>query len=328
MLAGRRIFYERHKLAPGMSAAMLLGLLIEVAVGWPSKLHARIGHPVVWIGALIGFCDTTLNKGSPSARRFMGTATLVIVLFVSAGLAALLASLLPGGWIGVIATGILAWPFIAARSLHEHVAAVADPQINGDLDGARFAVSMIVGRNPETLDSEAINRAALESLAENASDGVVAPLFWGVIFGLPGLVAYKALNTADSMIGHRNERYEDFGWAAARLDDLANLIPARLTAVLIALATGRFAKVLSITRRDARYHRSPNAGWPETAMASGLGIRLSGPRNYDGQPTDDPYLNADAPDPLPADITLGLRLYRRAMLIGAGFLVVTFVVIG
>ncbi|CAN0603372.1 unnamed protein product, partial [Ectocarpus sp. 12 AP-2014] len=208
-----------------------------------------------------------------------------------------IAHLLPGGWIGWVLTGVLAWPFIAARSLNDHVKAVATPQMQGDLVAARTAVSMIVGRNPETLDSEAISRAALESLAENASDGVIAPLFWGVFFGLPGLVGYKALNTADSMIAHRNARYEDFGWAAAKLDDLANLIPARLTALLIAVATGRFAHVLATTRRDARSHRSPNAGWPETAMAAGLGVRLSGPRIYDGQPSDDPYLNADAPDP-------------------------------
>lgn len=307
---------------------MLLGVLIEAAFGWPAKLHARIGHPVVWIGALISLSERHLNDGAPTTRRFMGGATLIVVLFISAGLAALIASLLPGGWFGVILTGILAWPFIAARSLYDHVAAVADPQNAGDLDAARHAVSMIVGRNPETLDSEAINRAALESLAENASDGVVAPLFWGAIFGLPGIVGYKALNTADSMIGHRNDRYEDFGWAAARADDLANLIPARLTAVLIALATGRFVKVFATTRRDAREHRSPNAGWPETAMAAGLGVRLSGPRFYDGEPTDDPFLNAEAPDPLPADITLGLRLYRRAMLIGAALLLATFAFLG
>ncbi|MEP2139293.1 MAG: adenosylcobinamide-phosphate synthase CbiB, partial [Erythrobacter sp.] len=285
-----------------MSAAMLLGLLIEAGAGWPAKLHARIGHPVVWIGALISLCERTLNDGTAPARRFMGLATLIVVLFISGGVAALIAAVLPGGWIGVLLTGVLAWPFIAARSLNDHVAAVAVPQMQGDLSAARQAVSMIVGRNLDTLDNEAINRAALESLAENASDGVIAPLFWGVIFGLPGLVAYKALNTADSMIGHRNERYEYFGWAAAKLDDLANLIPARLTALMIALATGRFAQVLSITVRDARQHRSPNAGWPETAMATGLGVRLSGPRMYDGQPSDDPYLNANAPDPLPADI--------------------------
>ena len=307
---------------------MLLGLLIESAVGWPAKLHARIGHPVVWIGSLIAFCERTVNTGEGQTRRMMGIFTLVIVLSISIGIAALIAALLPGGWIGTLLTGILAWPFIAARSLHDHVAAVASPQEAGELTAARHAVSMIVGRNAETLDSEAITRAALESLAENASDGVVAPIFWGAIFGLPGIVGYKALNTADSMIGYKNERYEDFGWAAARLDDLANLVPARLTAVLIALASGRFARVFTITRRDARQHRSPNAGWPESAMAAGLGVRLSGPRMYDGTPTDDSYLNAAAPDPLPADLTLGLRLYRRAMIIGGAGLFAIAVLFG
>lgn len=311
-----------------MSAAMLLAFLIEAAFGWPAKLHARIGHPVVWIGRLINLCDLQLNKGGKAARRTAGIATLVLVLGLSIGVAVTLAHFLPTGWLGVLLTAFLAWPFVAARSLYDHVAAVARPQEDGDLQAARVAVSMIVGRNPDTLDSEAINRAALESLAENASDGVIAPLFWGVLFGLPGIIGYKALNTADSMIGHRTERYSDFGWAAARLDDLANLIPARLTAVLIALSTGKFARTLSITRRDARHHRSPNAGWPETAMAAGLGIRLSGPRNYDGNPTDDPYLNANAPDPIPDDLWLGLRLYRRAMTLGAGLLLAIAFIIG
>ena len=311
-----------------MSAAMLLAFLIEAAFGWPAKLHARIGHPVVWIGRLITLCDVQLNKGGKTARRVAGIATLVLVLGLSIGVAVLVTNLLPSGWFGVLLTAVLAWPLIAARSLYDHVAAVARPQEDGDLQAARGAVSMIVGRNPETLDSEAINRAALESLAENASDGVVAPLFWGVLFGLPGIVGYKALNTADSMIGYRNDRYCDFGWAAARLDDLANRIPARLTAVLIALSTGKFARTLSITRRDARQHRSPNAGWPETAMAAGLGVRLSGPRIYDGNPTDDLYLNANAPDPMPADLRLGLRIYRRAMILGAGLLLVIALIIG
>ena len=303
-----------------MSGALLLGLLIEAALGWPAKLHARLSHPVVWIGKLISLCEQALNTGTPRRRRMTGAATVSVVLFLSASAAVLIAGLLPGGWIGLVLSGVLAWPFLAARSLNDHVAAVAKPQIQGDLAGARKAVSMIVGRNPETLDSEAINRAALESLAENASDGVIAPLFWGVLFGLPGLVGYKALNTADSMIGHRNTRYADFGWAAAKLDDVANLIPARLTALFIAAASGRFASAMVTTRRDARQHRSPNAGWPETAMAAALGVRLSGPRVYDGVPTRDAYLNATAPDPLPADILKGLRLFRRAMLLAAALL--------
>ncbi|MGL4279994.1 MAG: adenosylcobinamide-phosphate synthase CbiB, partial [Albidovulum sp.] len=221
---------------------------------------------------------------------------------------------LPGGWIGLVITGILAWPFIAAKSLADHVAAVARPLAAGDLAGARGAVAMIVGRDPEQLDEAGVARAALESLAENASDGVIAPLFWGAIFGLPGIVGYKAVNTLDSMIGHRTSRHEAFGWAAARIDDIANLIPARLTGLLFAAVSGRFGPALAIMRRDAGQHRSPNAGWPEAAMAAALGIRLSGPRVYHDRVADEPWINAEAPDPGAGTLQQGLTLYRKSLL--------------
>ncbi|MCG6883311.1 MAG: adenosylcobinamide-phosphate synthase CbiB [Silicimonas sp.] len=296
------------------AGAMLVALALDVAVGWPDALYRRIGHPVSWIGRAISAGEKALNKGNSRARRGAGAILVVLVLSVCAAIAWRLSSLLQGGWAGVLLTGILAWAFVAARSLHEHVSNVADPLEAGETEAARRAVSHIVGRNPETMDAPAIGRAALESLAENASDGVVAPLFWGAIFGLPGIVVYKALNTLDSMIGHRNARYRDFGWAAARLDDLANLLPARLTGVLIALAaTGVRRTALRTMQRDARKHRSPNAGWPEAAMAGALGVRMSGPRVYDGVPSDDPWLNPVANDPTGADVRRGLRLYRRAV---------------
>jgi adenosylcobinamide-phosphate synthase len=172
---------------------------------------------------------------------------------------------------------------------------------------------MIVGRDPARLDARGTARAALESLAENSSDGIVAPLFWGVVAGLPGLVVYKAINTMDSMIGHRTARHEDFGKVAARLDDLVNLIPARLTGLLFALVSGRARRACACMARDARQHRSPNAGWPEAAMAGALGLRLSGPRVYGDTIADEPYVNAGGADPEPADLLRGLALYRRAM---------------
>ncbi len=207
--------------------------------------------------------------------------------------------------------------------MHEHVEAVAVPLDAGDLPGARRAVSMIVGRDPSQLDGTGVARAALESLAENSSDGIVAPLFWGVLLGLPGIAAYKAINTLDSMIGHRTPRHEAFGWASARTDDWVNLIPARLTGVLFAFASGRPRRALAVMRRDARAHRSPNAGWPEAAMAGALGVRLSGPRIYGDRVSAEPWLNAGAPDPGPADLRQGLALYRRGMvLLAALFLLV------
>ncbi|MCJ8139027.1 adenosylcobinamide-phosphate synthase CbiB [Falsirhodobacter halotolerans] len=292
-----------------MSGALLLALLIEGAFGWPARLHARIGHPVTWIGALIAALDRRWNRGR--ARRVKGLAAALVVIGVAAGMAAVVSALLPDGAVGVVLSGVLAAPLVATRSLHDHVAAVARPLAAGDMDEARRAVSMIVGRDPARLDAPAIARAATESLAENTSDGIIAPLFWGLIFGLPGIAAYKAINTLDSMIGHRTPRHEAFGWAAARIDDAANLIPARLTGALFAVAGGGGWRAMWA---DARRHRSPNAGWPEAAMAGALGIRLSGPRIYDGAISPEPWLNATGRDPAPADLFRALALFRRAML--------------
>lgn len=297
------------------ASVMALAMLIDAALGWPRAIHDRIGHPVTWMGRLIVAMETGFNTGHDilQSRRAGMIATLV-VLGISAGLAFAVQSMLPHGWAGLILTAALAWPFLATRSLHDHVAAVVLPLATGDMAAARTAVSAIVGRDPARLDAAGVTRAAMESLAENASDGVVAPVFWGLIFGLPGVVGYKAINTLDSMIGHRTERHEHFGWFAARLDDWVNLIPARLTGLMFALVSGRFGEALATMRRDARHHRSPNAGWPEAAMASALGVRLSGPRAYADRITDEPWINGGAPDPTPADLDRGLSLYLRAMI--------------
>ncbi|WP_431206563.1 adenosylcobinamide-phosphate synthase CbiB [Bradyrhizobium betae] len=307
---------------------MVVAMAVDALTGWPAWLFARIGHPVTWLGSLINAIDATSDRPSdpPAFRRAAGVAgaLLVIALSVALGWAIqfLLQSLLPWGWVQVVLVGVLAWPLVALRSLHDHVAAVAKPLRAGDIAAARDAVSRIVGRDPAALDEAGIARAAIESLAENASDGIVAPVFWGALFGLPGIFGYKAINTLDSMIGHRNERYEAFGWAAARIDDVANFIPARLTGFLLVLLAPRRSEALSCMTRDARRHRSPNAGWPEAAMAGALGVRLSGPRIYHGSTTNEPWLNEAARDPLAADIGEGLTVYRRAMLLLAGMLAI------
>ena len=241
---------------------------------------------------------------------------------MATGLSWLATRVLPSGFANIVLTVLLAWPLLAVRSLYDHVAAVARPLSSGDLPAARAAVAKIVGRDPMHLDSGGVARAAIESLAENASDGVVAPIFWGAIFGLPGIAAYKAVNTLDSMIGHRTPRHEAFGWAPARLDDVANLIPARLTALLFAGVSARPAAALKTMWRDAGHHRSPNAGWPEAAMAGALGIRLSGPRVYAVRIADEPWVNAGAPDPAAPDLQQALALYVRAMLVLAAGLAV------
>ena len=309
-----------------MSAvAMLVALVLDAAIGWPDWLYRRIGHPVGWMGRVIAEADLRFNRSElPDAvRRRNGIAVALAVTAATGGLAWCVTLVLPDGVLGMAIAGVLAWPFLAARSLDEHVRAVAESLADNDVSGAREAVSKIVGRDPAMLDSPAMARAALESLAENASDGVVAPLFWGTFFGLPGIAAYKAVNTLDSMIGHRTVRHEAFGWASARIDDLANLVPARMTAVLLACISGAPRRVLRIVFRDARHHRSPNAGWPEAAMAGALHVKLSGPRIYAGHAgvCGDPFLNPNGSDPGAADIEAGLRVYRRAMILAAVLLV-------
>jgi adenosylcobinamide-phosphate synthase len=295
---------------------MLVAMAVDAVLGWPGALFARIGHPVTWLGGLIGALDARWNRptDTPALRRMAGVAAALIAIALAASVGWLAQMAMPSDWRGVVLLGVLAWPFVALRSLHDHVAAVRNPLSAGDIDAARQAVAMIVGRDPNQLDEAGIARSAIESLAENASDGVVAPLFWGALLGLPGIAGYKAINTLDSMIGHRSERHEAFGWAAARIDDVANFIPARLTGLLFALTGPGPRDALLCMARDARHHRSPNAGWPEAAVAGALGVRLCGPRSYHGELADEPWLNGSARDPVAAEVSRALEIYVRAML--------------
>ncbi|MEL6127221.1 MAG: adenosylcobinamide-phosphate synthase CbiB [Pseudomonadota bacterium] len=266
-----------------MSMLLLLAHLIDAAFGEPRALWSRIPHPVVLIGRGISGLEERLNRGQN--RRAKGVLLVLLLVGLSA-IVGMAVAALPGGPVWEV---LVAAVLIAHRSLVDHVTAVRDALTQGLAEG-RQAVAMIVGRDVTVLDESGVSRAAIESAAENLADGVIAPAFWFLIGGLPGILIYKAVNTADSMIGHRTERFAQIGWAAARLDDLLNLIPARLTALLIAL-TGDPRRIAPVIWRDARRHRSPNAGWPEAAMAARLGIALSGPRIYAESPSDDPFLN-------------------------------------
>jgi len=267
-----------------MSAAaiIVLALMLDAIAGEPRWLWSRLPHPTVVIGSLIASLDTRLNHGQN--RKFRGILALTILVGLGWTAAALIARLPFHSAFEVLIAAV----FLAHRSLADHVRDVARGLHNSIEDGRR-AVARIVGRDTANLEEPAIVRAAIESAAENLSDGVIAPVFWFVIAGLPGLLIYKIVNTADSMIGYRNARYTDFGWASARLDDLVNWIPARLTALLIALAHFR-PDIGRFIRRDAPLHRSPNAGWPEAAMAACLDVALAGPRNYDGENHDFPFV--------------------------------------
>jgi len=297
----------------------LLALMIELIVGYPQSLARAIGHPVTWMGKLIDWLERKLNRegASAEARRRAG-AIAVFVLLATVGLVAFLIEwalfLLP---FGLIIAAIVASTLLAQRSLFVHVANVADALDDGGVEAGREAVAKIVGRDTARLDEAGVARAAIESLAENFSDGVVAPSFFMVLAGLPGAALYKAINTADSMIGHRSERYRDFGRNAAQLDDIANLPPSRLSALLI-VAAASLTKGASASAawqaawRDGPKHASPNAGYPEAAIAGALGLKLGGPRSYEGAEVEGAFMGEGRRDATSADIRAALELYGRA----------------
>ncbi len=311
--------------------AALVALAFDAVVGYPDAIYRRIGHPVTWIGALIDALDRSLNREtwSPIVRRLSGVVALGLSVAIPVSIATAISWQLSNSIAGAIALGLLAATLIAGRSLYTHVRDVAEALERQGLVAGRAAVSRIVGRDSEVLDEPGVARAAIESLAENASDGVVAPLFWFLLLGLPGLVAYKAINTADSMIGHLTARHRSFGWAAARLDDLVNLPASRLSGLFFALAAlmlphGSPHGALTSMLRDAAGHRSPNAGWPEAAMAGALGLKLNGPRRYGGVMTSDAYMGNGRRDANAADIRRALRLALLAWAVMAAALLATW----
>ncbi len=261
---------------------LFLGMILDALLGEPKWLWSRVPHPAVLMGRLINWADEVLNDGP--ARKAKGVLTL-LVLIALALFVGLVLRAIPGGVVEVIVLGVL----LAQRSLSDHVLAVARG-LRASLGDGRHAVAKIVGRDTADMTEADVARAAIESGAENLSDGVIAPIFWFVLGGLPGLLIYKLTNTADSMIGYRTDRHAQFGWAAARFDDLLNWIPARITAGLILLVTLRF-DVFEQVVDDAPLHRSPNAGWPEAALAHALNFALSGPRVYDGALQEYPFVN-------------------------------------
>lgn len=297
----------------------LLALAIEAGAGYSDALFRKIGHPVTWMGALIDALDRELNRESDSfaLRRLKGAGALATLLLAAVGIGVVaqrVALALPLGW---IALAVAASSLLAQRSLHGHVAEVADA-LAISVEEGRKAVAKIVGRDVSALDEAGVARAAVESLAENFSDGVVAPALWLAIFGLPGALAYKAVNTADSMIGHKSARYYAFGWAAARCDDLMNFVPARAAAGLLALGAFSLSgaspsKAFAIAWRDAPHHASPNAGWPEAAAAGALGLKLGGRREYGAVTVDGASLGEGRREANAADIERALALYRRSV---------------
>jgi adenosylcobinamide-phosphate synthase len=310
---------------------LVLALTLDRIVGDPDVLWARLPHPIVLFGKAISRMDGWFNRAefTKEKRRRNGVLAIVVLLLLSVAAGLVLHWFFAlFGLAGILLEVICVTVFLAQKSLADHVEAVAAGLKENGVAGGRKAVAMIVGRDPDTLDEPAVCRAAIESLAENFSDGVVAPVLWYVVFGLPGLLAYKMLNTADSMIGHKSERYLDFGWASARLDDLANWPAARLSIALIAagawLKRGSAAcrEAFRIAMRDGGMHRSPNSGRPEAAMAGALNVQLAGPRVYSGVVVMEPMINGSGRETaVVEDIETGVSVFY------ASCSVLTFVVL-
>lgn len=301
---------------------LVLALCLDALIGDPPALYAVLPHPVALIGRAIAVFDRRLNRETRSAgaRRARGVITLIVLSLAALGIGLALSLLAAASRRGWILETVVVAILVAQRSLYDHVLQVVLALQRGGVTAGRAAVSRIVGRDPETLDGFGVARAGIESLAENFGDGVVGPIFFYAVAGLPGILLYKTVNTLDSMIGHRSPRYLAFGWASARFDDLLNLIPARLAGLLIALAAtfvsrGRPVAALRTMLRDARKHRSPNAGWPEAAMAGALDLALAGPRRYGDLVVDDPWLGDGRARATPADMRRALMVFVVACLI-------------
>ncbi|HWZ67917.1 MAG TPA: adenosylcobinamide-phosphate synthase CbiB [Stellaceae bacterium] len=311
---------------------LVAGLVIDALFGDMPMIFRHIDHPVVVAGRAIAFFDRKLNRQnrSETSRRDRGIVTVILLVAAAATLGLAIQRLCRGHLLGAVFEALLMAVLVAQRSLYDHVAAVAEALDAGGLAAGRAAVRHIVGRDPMSLDTHGVARAAIESLAENFSDGVVAPVFWYLLLGLPGLFAYKMANTFDSMIGHRTPHYRSFGWAAARFDDFLNLVPAPISGLLLAagavLASRcRPDRALVIMIRDGRKHHSPNAGWPESAIAGALGLALAGPRRYPEGLVDDPWLGDGSARAATSDIVRALHLYRLACLIEGGLLVAAWI---
>jgi adenosylcobinamide-phosphate synthase len=314
---------------------VLLGaLLLDAAAGDMPRLFRTLPHPIVLVGRAIAWLDIRLNREQRSEyTRFVRGIVTVCALVLAAALLGYLVHRLcqaiAFGWlIELVVIAVL----VAQRSLFDRVRDVAVALTDDGLAGGRKAVAHIVGRDPASLDAHGVARAGIESLAENFSDGVVAPVFWTLLLGLPGLFVYKTANTLDSMIGHRTPRYRSFGWAAARFDDLLNLIPARLSGLLIALAAAlapqaRGGPALRIMLRDAGKHRSPNSGWPEAAIAGALDLALAGPRRYAGEIVADPWLGDGKARATPLDMHRALLVFAIACVLQGGAIALLWLVL-
>lgn len=308
---------------------VILGaMLIDIALGWPNVLFKLVGHPVTWLSKIINLLDVNLNNPSYSdnAKRLNGCIALLICIVLISIIFMTIQKILANVPFGIFITMILTWPLIAINSMHKHIKDILEDFKKNKIQLIRKSVSKVVGRNTLNLNKTNLVRASIESLGENTSDGIIAPIFWGLIFGLPGIALYKTINTLDSMIGYKNNKYKDFGWASARVDDFVNLIPSRITGIFYALISKNFLFTITVMIKDGNKHVSPNAGYPEAALAGALNVSLSGPRVYNKVTRNDPWLNEKGLPPSVLDLKKALKLYENIIKLIV-FLVILFLII-
>ncbi len=303
---------------------LLSGLLLEFFFDWPKFLYKKIKHPIVWIGSLINFFDYLFNNSSYSynMRKFLGFLTLFLCIFINLFFILILSYLVKYQICLDVIYIIIVWSMLSSRSLYTHIKKVENQLKRNNLAEARDSLSHIVGRDTKKMRKKAIIRSTLESLSENTSDGIIAPIFWYFILGLPGLITYKTVNTLDSMIGYKSKKYLEFGFASAKIDDLFNFFPSRLTGLIFAILSNKPFTALNVMIRDASKMSSPNAGWPEAAFAGALSIRLGGPKFYFGIKNKDQWLNPECKDPDEKKLNEGIKLYIKFI-----FLIIFFLLI-
>jgi len=302
-----------------MNIALIIffSVCIDIFFGWPKVLINSIGHPIIWVGKLINFFDLLLNKDSfkPFLRYFFGVLTLLTTTILCIFLAISIVKYTNHYKYNFLFLIVLIWPFIAINSMYSHIKDIIYDLEKGNIKAARFSTSKIVSRDTESLSEKELIRASLESLSENTSDGIIAPIFWALLFGFPGIVAYKVVNTLDSMIGYKNHKYNYFGWASAKLDDLINYFPARITSILFLIFSKNVLSNFKNLLIDAPKHKSPNAGWPEAAFAYTINVRLSGPRMYDGLAYNEKWVNEYGLEPKLIHLKQSLILFKKVIIL-------------
>jgi len=294
---------------------LLVGIFLEICLGWPNILLKNIGHPVIWIGSLINLFDIKLNKKAYTyqTRKIFGFVTLIFTTLATVFFFKIIANILQNLFFVEFIYIILIWSLMCSRSLYNHIIQIANDLEKNDVIKAKKSLSKVVGRDTTNLRKKGIIRASLESLSESTSDGIVAPIFWYFLFGIYGLIIFKTINTLDSMIGYKSKKYLAYGYASAKIDDILNIIPSRLTGLIFVILSSKPKNTFKIMTKNASKSNSPNAGWPESAFAGALSIRLGGPKTYSGISNKNKWLNGECNNPTINDFHEGIKLYLKSV---------------